>query len=311
MLFSILFGLGLIQSEGTRDFYEILGLQHDCIDREIEVAFQKLSRKYHPDKNKGNANAAERFTDINDAYATLKDAQKRRVFDLYGEPGVHIYESPRNEIGDLFGLTTSEDPSNTLGLVRKKGRTFRIVFPVDLIDFFRSNRYRASVARRTMCRCPKAGYFCPRCRGRPTIRENATLEFYVEKGSDDGSIILFKNAGDSSEANAAGDIEIEVVSRPHPIFQRRGSDLHVSLDVTLREALLGFTKKIPSLDGSELSVVSVGPIDKELRVKGKGLPLYLSPGDFGDIVVHPVIKWPKGLSAEAKNAVAGILAKSQ
>jgi DnaJ-class molecular chaperone len=305
-MFGILFvpfSCSVIQLDGHRDFYSILGLTHDCQDRDIDLSFQKLSRKYHPDKNKGNANAADRFTDINDAYATLKDPQKRRIYDLYGESGVHLAESPRNELGDIFGLGTAED--DTVSRIRKKGRTYRVLFPVDLKDFYYSKAYNITVARRAMCRCPTAGYFCPKCRGRPTVRENVTLSFFVEKGADDGSIVLFENAGDASEINAAGDIEIEIVSRPHPTFTRIGSDLHTNVEVTLKEALLGFERTIEWLDGSPLVVRTDGTIvGRNITVKGKGLPLYLYPGDFGDVVVHPIIKWPKGMSEEDRVSIA-------
>jgi DnaJ-class molecular chaperone len=140
-MFWILFALSLITSEGNRDFYGILGLKHDCSEREIDVSFQRLSRKWHPDKNKGNEEAAEKFTDINDAYGTLKDSQKRRIYDLYGEPGVHLYESPKNEMNGIFSIAHSDDPNNAATKVRKKGKTVRIQFPVSLNDFAISNHY--------------------------------------------------------------------------------------------------------------------------------------------------------------------------
>jgi DnaJ-class molecular chaperone len=299
--------LSLIQSEGTRDFYDILGLAHDCQDRDIDLAFQKLSRRYHPDKNKGDPGAAERFTDINDAYATLKDAQKRRVYDLYGEGGVHVYESPRNELGEMFGLTTLE--SDTLARIRRKARTYRMLFPVDLRDFFYSRHHALAVVRRAMCRCPKAGHFCPRCRGRPTIRENVTLSFFVEKGAEEGSVVLFHNAGDASELSAPGDVEVEIVSRPHDRFVRKGNDLHTKVEVTLKEALTGFERTIEGIDGVNFVVRTDGPVEGGvIRVKGKGMPLHMSPGYFGDALVELIIKWPQDLSEDAVASIAASLA---
>lgn len=310
-MFAILFSLGLINSEGRRDFYGVLGLKHDCTERDIDRSFQRLSRKYHPDKNKGNAKAAEKFTDINDAYGTLKDPQKRRIYDLYGEPGVHLYESPKNDIGDVFAMTRSDDPNSAASLVRRRGKTYRIVFPVDLIDFYNSNHYDILVTRRTMCRCPESGYFCPKCRAKPTLRENVTLSLFVEKGSEEGTVYLFKNAGDTSEANAPSDIEIQVVSRPHPVFKRVGSDLHVETSVTLKEALTGFKRTFKNIDGTEVTIDTDQPIgsDRIVRVPGKGLPLYLYPGEYGDIVLHCNIKYPKELAPETREKIADILGK--
>jgi DnaJ-class molecular chaperone len=159
-----------------------------------------------------------------------------------------------------------------------------------------------------MCRCPTAGPFCPKCRGRPTIRENVSLSFFVEKGADDGAVIVFHNAGDSSELSAPGDVEVEIVSRPHERFERKGSDLHTNVEVTLKEALTGFQRTIVGIDGGPFVVETNGVIDGGvIRVKGKGLPLHLSPGYFGDVVVHPIIKWPQELSEEAAESIAGAL----
>ena len=309
LLLHLVFPLALITSEGRRDFYQVLGLKHDCTEREIDRSFQRLSRQYHPDKNKGDEKAAEKFTDINDAYGTLKDTQKRRIYDLFGESGVHLYESPKNEMSDLYGMTRSDDPTSAAALVRKKGQTYRIVFPVDLLDFYTSNHYDLLITRRNMCRCPNAGFFCPKCRGKATMRENATLSLFVEKGSDEGAVTVFKNAGDTSEANAPSDIEVVVVSRPHPVFKRVGSDLHVNVDVTLREALVGFERTIKGVDGKDVLVKTEAPLgnDRSVRIPGKGLPLYLYPGEFGDIVVHANVKWPVTLDDATREKVADIL----
>lgn len=304
--------LAIISGDGRRDFYDVLGLKHDCTDREIEKSFQKLSRKYHPDKNKGDVKAAEKFTDINDAYSTLRDTEKRRVFDLWGEQGVHIYESPISAIDPKTGLPNAVDDDSFSSQVKRKGKTMRVTYPVDLLDFYEGRVYNLSITRRVMCRCPEAGFYCMKCRGRPTIQENLTLTLVIEKGSDEGSVALFKGAGDVSEVNSAGDVEVVIVSRSNPIFKRDGSNLHMNVTISLREALLGFTQKIKHIDGSELKIESTELLGsgKTLVIKGKGLPKYLYPGEFGDIIVKPRIIWPKTLSAEKKNQLVQALGVS-
>jgi DnaJ-class molecular chaperone len=296
-MFSLLFLLSLLAGKENRDFYEILGLKHDCPDREIEKVFMRLSRKWHPDKNKGNPKAADKYGDINDAYSVLRDPNKRRVFDLWGESGVRIYESPKQELG---GSPNAEDES--VAQIKNKGRTIRVTFPVDLIDFHKGAVYPLSVTRRTMCRCPQAGFFCEKCRGRPTMQENATLKLVVEKGSDEGTTVLFKNAGDVSELNAPGDVEVILVSRRHPLFVREGNDLRTNVTISLREALLGFKREITHIDGSQVVIESqslVGP-GQTIVVKGRGLAKYLFPGEFGDLIVHPRLLWPKNLTPAQK-----------
>jgi len=306
MFWVLLFSLSLISSDGSRDFYQILGVQHDVSDREIERAYMRLSRKYHPDKNKGNEKSAEMFTNINDAYGTLKDSNKRRIYDLYGEPGVHVYEAPQTEMDPMLSLSRSTHPDSNTERVRRKGKTVKMHFPVDLVDFLEGRVYPLQISRSNMCRCPQAGFYCPKCKGKPTIRENLTLSIVIEKGFDEGTVALFKNAGDVSEVNGPGNIEVTLVSKPHPLFKRKGSDLHITIPVTLKEALTGFSRTVQHIDGSSLNIQSNSPLGfgQTLIIPGQGLPKYLFPDERGDVVVHTQIKYPKGLSEEQQNELA-------
>ncbi|KAA8494221.1 DnaJ protein ERDJ3B [Porphyridium purpureum] len=72
----------------ARDYYQILGLPRDADQRQIKSRYRKLAKKYHPDKNQGNADAAARFQEVADAFETLSDEEKRRVYDQYGEEGL-------------------------------------------------------------------------------------------------------------------------------------------------------------------------------------------------------------------------------
>ena len=289
----LLAAIALLQGRGDRDFYEILGLKHDCTDRDIEKAFMRLSRKYHPDKQKAVPAA---FEDINDAYGVLRDANKRRVYDLWGEGGVRVYEAPKTETG----MSTAEDDISAQ--VTVKGATVRVTYPVDLIDFHEGRIHQFVVKRRTMCRCPDAGFFCQKCNGRPTIGETVNLTLAVERGADEGTVVVFKNAGDVSEMNSPGDVEVVLVSRPHPVFWRDGSDLHATLSVSLREALLGFKRELVHIDGNVVSVESKEGLgnEKVIVVKNRGLSKYLFPGEFGDLYVHVKVVWPKNLDWEQK-----------
>jgi len=209
----------------------------------------------------------------------------------------------------MFTMAHSEDPENAAAKIRKRGKTVRLQFPVDLSDFADSHRYELLVTRKTMCRCPTAGHFCAKCRGKLTIRENVTLSLVIEEGSEEGAVAVFRNAGDTSEGNAPGDIEVEIVSRPHPVFQRAGSDLHLNVSITLKEALVGFRRVVKNVDGGDLVIEAAEPIgtDQIVRIPGKGLPLYLYPGEYGDIVAHANIRWPKAMSGEQRERLADVL----
>lgn len=291
-----------------RDFYDILNLKHDCLVKEIERSYQKLSRKYHPDKNKNNKDPkiAEKYNDIIDAYSALRDPLKRRVYDLYGEDGLHLYEAPRKDF-DPSSLSKTE--GDLSAIVRNVGPTITYDFPVDLEDFYTGKKYQLEVSRRGMCRCPFAGYLCDKCHGRPTIRENFTLNLFLERGFEEGTTITFKNQGDTSVINGPGNIDIRFVSKKHKLFTRNGPDLHITVDVTLKEALLGFKREFNHIDGTKLTIESNELIQMgdTIKIKGKGLPKYLYPGEYGDVIVHTNIQWPNNLTKDQKSQVVNIL----
>lgn len=303
LLFTI---FGFISQDGKRDFYQILNVPNDAPKRLIERSFMKLSRQYHPDKNKGNSAAASMFTDINDAYAVLRDDNKRRIYDIYGENGVHLYEAPLNK--DLYSLNPGqEDP--LAQIVRHVGETNRLWFPVDLLDFYEGRAYPIHLTRRAMCRCPFKGFSCDKCHGRPTIREQVNLSLIIEKGSEDENVILIRNAGDVSEVNAPCDLEFVVFAKKHPIFTRKGNDLYITVNVTLKEALLGFQKEFTHIDGSKFQI-KLDPSDisnHTIVVKNKGMPKYLAPGEFGDIIATLNVLYPKNLTPEQRKELGDAL----
>lgn len=306
-MFIFLTLLQIISQNGNRDFYNILNVTNDAPKRLIERSFMKLSRKYHPDKNKGDPYAATRFTDINDAYAVLRDDNKRRIYDIYGEKGVHLYEAPQNK--DLYQLNKNADEDPLLKVIRRIGETNRIWFPVDLIDFYEGRAYPIHMSRRTMCRCPYQGFNCPKCHGKPTIRENVNLSLIIEKGSEDGHVVTIKGAGDVSEINGPCDLEFYIYAKKHPFFTRKGDDLLMTVDVTLKEALLGFKKTFSHIDGSQFDIIlePSNIVNHTIVVPNKGMPKYLAPGEFGDIIAKLNVHHPKNLTPEQRNQLADAL----
>ena len=125
----------------------------------------------------------------------VQDGVEFPDFSLWGEGGVRVYEAPKTETR----MSTADDDISAQ--VTVKGETLRVTYPVDLIDFHEGRIHQFVVKRRTMCRCPDAGFFCQKCNGRPTIGETVNLTLAVERGADEGTVVVFKNAGDVSEMN--------------------------------------------------------------------------------------------------------------
>ncbi|KAH0785198.1 DnaJ domain containing protein [Histomonas meleagridis] len=297
-MFWFIFSISILNSGTSRDFYEALGLKHDCTDREIEKSYMRLSRKYHPDKNKGDSKAINKYNDINDAYSTLRDANKRRIYDLWGEQGVLVYETQGKD-----SLEKNNEDELT-SQVTRKGKTIRVIYYADLLDFHEGKTHEISITRSTMCRCPESGYFCEKCRGKPTTQENVTLVLTIEKGTEEGTVVTFSNSGDTSESNAPGDIEVALFSRKHPVFRRDGSNLHMNINITLKEMLIGFKRKVTGIDGDEIEIKSEMMNGDEIVIKEKGMSKYMFPGERGDLIVHVVVMWPKNLADEDRKKLA-------
>ena len=90
-----------------RDYYEVLGVSKSASDQEIKQAYRKLALKYHPDKNKGNKDAEEKFKEATEAYEVLRDSKKRASYDKYGHEGVTGFEGfgrgAYSDFSDIFG----------------------------------------------------------------------------------------------------------------------------------------------------------------------------------------------------------------
>jgi len=90
-----------------RDYYEILGVSKNASDTEIKQAYRKLALKYHPDKNKGDKAAEEKFSEATEAYEVLRDPKKRSSYDKFGHEGVSGFEGfgrgAYSDFSDIFG----------------------------------------------------------------------------------------------------------------------------------------------------------------------------------------------------------------
>lgn len=140
---------------------------------------------------------------------------------------------------------------------------------------------------------------CPACGGQGRVRKSETVGVNIPAGIDDGQVISIPGKGNAGvNGGPAGDLQIQVSVRPHPLFERDGFNIWYELPITYAQAALGASVDIPTLDGRIPFSVKAGTQPGDvLRVKGKGIP-YLNGRGTGDLLLKIVVEVPKNLSAE-------------
>lgn len=140
---------------------------------------------------------------------------------------------------------------------------------------------------------------CPSCGGQGRVRRPETVGVNIPAGIDDGQVINIPGKGNAGvNGGPAGDLQIQVTVRPHPLFERDGFHIWYELPITYAQAVLGAEVDIPTLDGRMSFSVKPGTQPGDiLRVKGKGIP-YLSGRGVGDLLLKIVVEVPKNLTSE-------------
>ncbi|BFU20332.1 DnaJ family protein [Entamoeba histolytica HM-1:IMSS-B] len=142
-----------------------------------------------------------------------------------------------------------------------------------------------------------------------TTQESNEVELNILPGWKDGTKIRFEGYGDESPNVEAGDIVFVIKTIPHPLFTRDGDDLHCTITINLLQSLTGFKLTIPFLDGSEVSkkIENIITSDYVEVIKGKGMPIRKSPGNYGDLKIHFKIQNPTYLSQQQKDDLKKVL----
>lgn len=274
-----------------KDYYQIMGVARDATQAEIKQAYRKLARQYHPDVSK-EAGAEARFKEIGEAYEVLKDPEKRAAYDRLGErwkngqdfqpppgwdQGFEFHGGPFSQADasrfssffeSLFGRRYRSGSGQTRGS-ELKGRDSHARVAIDLEDVFQG-AVRSLVLQHTELGPD----------GRPRIKER-TLNVRIPQGIRQGQYIRLAGQGSAGQGQGkAGDLYLEVIFKPHPLYKVDGKDISMELPIAPWEAVLGETVQVPTPQGDvDLKIPANSQSGQKLRLKGRGIP-GTPPGDF-------------------------------
>lgn len=282
------------------DYYKVLGVERNASQEEIKKAYRKLAKKYHPDINKDNPQAQERFQEINEANEVLSDSEKRKRYDEYGEHWKHSeeFEAQRQGAHGFGGDAQDFDFGGFGGFGDfRRSAGNRSGFSDFFEQIFGSGAFRAEREQRVNDLQATLQL---------TLQEAATthkriLEIEGEKiaitipaGIADGQKIRIKgHGGKSVDGTRRGDLYITFTVEPDSRFTRLGDDLQTTVTCDLYTLLLGGEAMVPTLDGSVRAKIKAGTQpDSKLRLRGKGMPHYRREGK-GDLIVEIKVKLPE------------------
>lgn len=281
------------------DYYKILGISKDATQEDIKKAYRKLARKYHPDLNKDNPNAQEKFQEINEANEVLSNPEKRKRYDEYGENWKYAEElekqkkrQTKEQSGTREGTFWYSD-DNTSGFS-------------DFFEELFGNRYRNY--NRAM-------------RGKDyeselhlTLRQAAeeqkqilnlngkNIRITIPAGVADGQVIKLRGYGEPGKGDAPdGDLYITFRIKEDPTFKRVGNDLYTNTTIDLYTAVLGGEIILDTLNGKVKVKIKAGTQNNsKIRLKEKGFPIYKQSGKYGDLILSIQISIPTLLTERQK-----------
>lgn len=296
-----------------RDYYEVLGVSRTASEEEIKRAYRKLAKQYHPDRNPDPA-ADAKFKEVQRAYATLSDKEKRQQYDQFGEVGVgEWHTTPQGQKvyqwggGSTVGVEDLEDLFSAFGARGQRGRgaggsIFEQIFGHGRGEWDVSAPPPAADEERDITLT-----FDQAVHGATVSLQLTTargriehLEVKVPPGVEEGQRIRLRGRVPGANGGPPGDLLLRCHIRPHPYFTREGLDVYLDVPVSITEATLGAKVEVPTLEGRASVTLPPGTASgTKLRLKGKGIKRGGS-GEVGDQYVVVQIVPPAAASAEQR-----------
>lgn len=307
----------------AKNYYEILGISKDASDDQIQRAYRKLARKYHPDVSK-DKDADKKFKELSEAREVLKDPEKRKLYDTYGANWQQEKDRPRSQhrygdqaapgggghaqsfhfAGHDFG--ESADFNEILENLFKQGAGDHTGYGYNYDSSDKATEAEITVtlsevfqgAGRTLTL--QSYELGTDGKLQPVTR---TLQVKIPRGITDGAVIRLAGQGERGGGRGkAGDLLLRIRIAADSRFKADGHDLYTVVAVSPWEALLGGGIPVETMDGTvTLSVPRGSQNGRKLRLRGKGLPK--RNGSAGDIIVELEIQIPDHITGEEEHLI--------
>ncbi len=317
-----------------KDYYEVLGVKRDASQEEIKRAHRRLARKYHPDVNKGDKAAEEKFKEASEAYEVLKDPETRKKYDALGanwKSGQEFTPPPGFEnIHFEFGGQGGQGFNFSGGgggfsdffemLFRQSGQGGGRGGVEDLFagrvhpGGSRAAQAPAHTEAGLTISLEDAYYGAAKqiTLQDPSNGSTKTLNVKIPPGTTTGAKIRLAGQGGRGVGGRAGDVLLKITIAPHPRFEVQGHNLHMTLPVSPWEATLGAKVPVKTLDGEiTLTVPAGAQSGQKLRLREKGLPERGQGAGRGDLLVQLKTVVPKDLNDRERELFEALAKESE
>ena len=321
-----------------KDFYKVLGVSKDADEATIKKAYRKLARTWHPDQNKGNPEAEERFKEIGEAYTVLSNPEQRQQYDAIRAMGAGGFRGGAGGGGasgvnfeDIFGAFGGGNGGNVRFSTSGGGAGINLD---DILGAFGGFGGGSSRGSSPFAGASQFGDFggahgspyqqAPQkgedlhASTRITLKQSLSgvniklavsgnpMTVKVPKGIKDGQSVRLRGKGKASlNGGATGDLIVTIHVEEDPVYSREGNDLRMTLPVTFAEATLGAKVEVPLIDGSTVTVKVPAGSDsgRTLRLKGRGVT---TKKETGDLLATISVVVPKDLTPEQLDSIKAL-----
>jgi curved DNA-binding protein len=288
-----------------KDYYKVLGVERTASQDVIKKTYRKLAMKYHPDQNRGNKQAEEKFKDINEAYEVLSDPKKRERYDQLGNSysqwqsqggqqdnfnwndwvgsqrnarsapvGTDNYAGEFGSFSDFFSAIFGGMPTGARSQTRQVARPliYEQKIQITLEEAYRGTQRLLQIGERK-------------------------IEVKIPAGSITGTKVRVAGVVPASGGSQRSDIHLMIEVLPNSRFSVQGNDLLADVAIDLPTAVLGGSVTFPTLSGDVRLTIPAGTQPgQKIRLSGKGMPKLKDKQTFGDLIAQIKIEIPRKLT---------------